>query len=136
MSKKKEEMYFKAVDKGETIYKEWLSEKRDKDGYDLIVFANFKKDFIKEKLKNKEVDDIINIQDFVLDLAKEKEIGKYFHNTKGVAYGAAYKHNDGKMEYKHEEYWMNGKRILDEKEIKKIIHDSNFNEKAETIING
>jgi hypothetical protein len=126
-------VYYKALDKGETIYKEWLSEKRA--DYDLIVYANIKTDFLKEKLKNKAIDDVVELQDFVLDLAKEKEVGKYFHNTKGVAYGAAYKYHDGRMEYKHEEYWINGKRILDEKEIKKIIHDSNFNDKATALIN-
>lgn len=129
------DVYFNHVDNGETFYKEWLGEKRA--DYDLVVFINAKKEFLTQVLKGKDIDkDFITPEDFVLKLAKEKEIGKYFHNPKGVAYGAMYKYHDGRKEYKHQEYWINGKRILDEAEIKKIIHDSNFNDKAETIING
>ncbi len=130
-------VYFKAVDKGEIVYKEWLAEKRE--DYDLIVFANIKKEFLTEKLKGSvdSIDSIVELEQFVMDLAKEKEVGKYFHNTKGIAYGAAYKkHATGELEIKHPEYWINGRRLLEESEIKKIIHDANFNEKAETLING
>ena len=134
MSKTNVSVYFPVVQKGEVMYKEWLSEKRD--GYDLIVFASIKNEFLKDKMGNKNLDDVEKLEDFVLDLAKEKEVGKYFHNTKGPAYGAAYKHADGRFEIKHDEYWMSGKRLLEEQEIKKIIHDSNFSEKADELING
>ncbi len=127
-------MYFEAQDKGEVVYKEWLSEKRE--GYDLVVYATIRKEFITEKLKGQDINDYEALEKFVLELAKEKEVGKYFHNNKGPAYGAMYKHADGKVEMKHEEFWMNGKRILEENEIKKIIHDSNFSDKANTLING
>lgn len=133
----KKQMYFKSVDKGEIVYKEWLSEKRD--GYDLIVFANVKKEFLSDKLKGSidDLDSVMELEQFVMDLAKEKEVGKYFHNTKGVAYGAAYKkHADGDMEVKHAEYWINGRRLLEESEIKKVIHDAAYNEKADKLING
>ena len=130
-------VYFKAVDKGEIVYKEWLAEKRE--DYDLIVFANIKKEFLTEKLKGSvdSIDSIVELEQFVMDLAKEKEVGKYFHNTKGIAYGAAYKkHATGELEIKHPEYWINGRRLLEESEIKKIIHDANYNEKADKLING
>lgn len=130
-------VYLSAVDKGEIFYKEWLSEKRD--GYDLIVFANIKKEFLQDKMKGtlENIDSVVELEQFVMDLAKEKEVGKYFHNTKGVAYGAAYKkHDTGDLDVKHAEYWINGRRLLDEGEIKKIIHDTNFNEKVDDLING
>lgn len=133
----KKTVYSPAVDKGEIIYKEWLAEKRD--GYDLIVFANVKKEFLTDKLKGSvdSLDAVLELEQFVMDLAKEKEVGKYFHNTKGIAYGAAYKkHGTGELEIKHPEYWINGRRLLEESEIKKIIHDSAFNEKADALING
>lgn len=134
MSKK---VYLEAVDKGEIVYKEWLSEKRE--DYDLIVFANIKKEFLTDKLKGSldSIDAVVELEQFVMDLAKEKEVGKYFHNTKGVAYGAAYKkHATGELDIKHAEYWINGRRLLEESEIKKVIHDASFNEKADTLING
>lgn len=130
-------VYSPAVDKGEIVYKEWLAEKRA--DYDLIVFANIKKEFLTDKLKGSvdSLDAVLELEQFVMDLAKEKEVGKYFHNTKGIAYGAAYKnHATGELEIKHPEYWINGRRLLEESEIKKIIHDANFNEKAENLING
>jgi len=133
MSKK---VYLEAVDKGEIVYKEWLSEKRE--DYDLIVFANIKKEFLTDKLKGSldSIDAVVELEQFVMDLAKEKEVGKYFHNTKGVAYGAAYKkHATGELDIKHAEYWINGRRLLEESEIKKVIHDANFNEKADSLIN-
>jgi len=133
MSKK---VYLEAVDKGEIVYKEWLSEKRE--DYDLIVFANIKKEFLTDKLKGSldSIDAVVELEQFVMDLAKEKEVGKYFHNTKGVAYGAAYKkHATGELDIKHAEYWINGRRLLEESEIKKVIHDHNFNEKADSLIN-
>jgi len=130
-------VYSPAVDKGEIVYKEWLAEKRA--DYDLIVFANIKKEFLTDKLKGSldSLDAVLELEQFVMDLAKEKEVGKYFHNTKGIAYGAAYKkHDTGELEIKHPEYWINGRRLLEESEIKKIIHDANFNEKADNLING
>lgn len=144
------DIYFPAEERGEVVYKEWLSEKRD--GYDLVVFVNVKKEYITSVLKGENFDNYVTMKDFLMTLAKERELAKYYHNPKGPCYGAVNKYEnaiplseqkkgftysaDGKYEYKHVEYWTHGKRLLDEKEIKKIIHDNNFKEKAETIING
>lgn len=102
------------------MYYEWVSE--HKDGYDLIVFVNFKLTFL-TKLKKKGIKfkNIKTAQDFILILAKKPlEIGKYFHCETGPAYGAAYKSHQGKVDYKHEEYWLNGKRVLNKKKIEAI----------------
>lgn len=130
------QVYFKAEDRGETVYKEYLAEKRE--DFDVIVFANIKKEFLKDKLQGNVSDlDAVELEQFVMDFAKEKEVGKYFHNPKGIAYGAAYKkHGTGELDVKHAEYWINGRRLLEETEIKKVIHDANFVEKANNLING
>ena len=130
-------VYFTTQDKGEVVYKEWLAEDRKEDqGYDLVIFAHLKKEFLKEKLAgHKSLDDYNDPKEFVLELAKEKEAGKYFHNTKGPAYGAAHRKTDGTLEIVHPEYWISGKRLTDEAEIKKVIHDSQFSEKANNFIN-
>lgn len=101
------------------FYKEWLSEKRD--GYDLIVFAYIKESFLTER--NVELSYVENstLEQMILELAKKKEMGKYFHREDGPAYGAAYKdHKTGELDVKHTEYWINGERQLNENMIKKI----------------
>lgn len=144
------DVYFPAEERGEVVYKEWLSEKRE--GYDLVVYVNIKKEYLTTVLKGENIDNFTSMKDFLMTLAKERELAKYFHNPKGPCYGAVNKYHapvleddqkkgftysaDGKYEYKHIEFWTHGKRLLDEKEIKKIIHDNNFNQKAEVIING
>lgn len=128
--------YCAAEDRGETIYKIWLAEdRRAKEGYDLVVYANFRKEFLSEKLVgNKTIDDYDQGKEFVLELAKEKELGTYFHNPRGVAYGAAKRKPNGDLEILHGEYWLNGKRIIEESEIKRLIHNK-FSETANSIIN-
>ena len=131
-------------DLGEIIKMEVVHEARptadDKstlNGYDVTLFFHIKKEFLSEKIPGKKLEDFNGLEDIILILAKEKEMGSYFHNTKGSAYGAFYReHGTGKVEMKHEEYWIDGKRVVEEDKIKKLVFDSNFNDKADKLING
>lgn len=125
------DIYFKVVYNSDgTVYKRFIVQKRD--GYDVAVFACFKREFL-DKLP-KPIDEYDTARGFLEDLAKRYELGTFLHNPSGPAYGAVYVISDGSVTYPHAEYWLDGKRVgADEKisreENEKELHAS-FSEES------
>jgi hypothetical protein len=106
-----------------TIFKEFITEKRE--SYNLVLFAYIKEEWFKEHSINPQND--ISLEEFILKWNKELEVGKYFHNEMGPAYGAQYVPHD-KTQYrvtKHAEYFLDGMRVnnLDKQEINLVLDE-------------
>lgn len=134
IKKSKKFPLYPVEDRGDYLYKMFWNEVKETGDY-LNVFICLSKDVQGNKTIMKALEEAKHSLDFLEDLAKKHEIPKFFHNPKGPAYGAIYYNPETRQEkMPHGEYWLNGKRLMEEDEIKRLIFDSAFAKKAEALI--
>lgn len=89
----------------------------------LCLFFCVKDTFFTDKKLDRKLAVTMTAEQFVNYYAKKKEIGKYFHNELGPAYGALYRDlkTNEIIKVPHAEFWQNGKRLLKLSEIKSML---------------
>lgn len=65
-------------------------------------------------------------------LLSEYKLGTYFHNETGPSWQIVDTKNNKVV---HEEFWLNGNRVTDEEQIKKMKHDQQFSKAVDSLIN-
>jgi hypothetical protein len=88
----------------------------------LSSFFEKNPDWTPEKVQEKDLF-------FLLDTLK---LGTFFHSERGPAWKIVSKKTGNVV---HEEFWLNGNRVTDAEQVKKMKHDLDFSEQVNDIIN-
>lgn len=100
-----------------------------------VIFCYVKPDFFDQPAIQGKSPEEVQKMNFIT-LAKDHNIGTFFHNETGPAYGTMNTFDKDGNPYHHQEYHIKGIQVdrLKDDEAKKMLHDANFARTVEEII--